>query len=242
MEKISKIMAAPLPSSELQTTQRSSPSTLLRQSLGLSREKLTAMLDVLKARWQTRGWHAMSREDSEPMAIEFIRELDRHEIPWQHYRELYQRSLDLRARRIAQGLAADDFSADMMVACWPSLRQDLHEREVAAGRTLTAQAQTQCLDCFGTGTQIIRDAEGNKIGARPGCKHEAQAREVEETMDGFAMAEAALRQPAREETALDICRRVRRDLAKDYLADVEGAWEAQTTWLHAERYVRENPE
>lgn len=230
-------------SNESQITQILSPSTPQRQNLGVSREKLTAMLDVLKARWQTKGFHAMDKADSEPMALAFIRELDRHSIPYQHYRKLYERSVDLRARRIAQGLKCDDFSVDTMVACWPQLKQDLYDQDVEAGRMLTATAATQCLRCYGTGLETIFDDDGKKLGVRPGCKHE-HVDTSDPHSDGLDQAFEALRQPGAAETAIDICRRVQRDLAQQFLAansedESAAVWAASRTWHHAARYIRD---
>jgi hypothetical protein len=109
------------------------------------------MLDVLKKRWQTRGWRPMEPADSEPMALDWIETMDREHIPFQHYRELYFRSLQLRANRMEQGLECDDFSVEMMIACWPSLRQELKQKEIDAGRTLSANAESVCKWCLGTG-------------------------------------------------------------------------------------------
>lgn len=247
MEQLGSIAARSglQPQNESQITQKSSGNISPRQNSGISREKIAAMLDVLKARWQTRGWHAMAKEDSEPMALEFIKVMNRHEIPYQQYRELYDRSVDLRARRVEQGLSCDDFSADMMVACWPSLKQDLHERQVAAGRTLTASAQSQCLRCFGTGMETVTDAEGRKS-VRPGCQHE-MLDETERTTAGLddAISEVKLRQGATTESAAMICNRIRLELAKDYATAEDQevgdqAWRASQTMAHAERYCREN--
>lgn len=129
------------------------------------------MLDVLKARWQTRGWHAMEKGDSEPMAIAFIRELNRHKIPYAHYMELYRRAVDLRSRRLEQGLSCDDFSVDMMIACWPALSRELHQRDVDSGRFIPETAASQCQRCFGLGLENIYDDEGNHLGTRKGCQH-----------------------------------------------------------------------
>lgn len=203
------------------------------------------MLDVLKARWQTKGWHVMRKEDSEPMAIEFIKALERHQIPYAHYRELYDRSLDLRARRMGQGLSCDDFSADMMVARWPSLRAEIREREIAEGRTLTVTAPTQCLRCYGTGMEIIYGERGEKVGVKPGCMHEHIDKSDPSTA-GIDNAIGALKIVFTEETAEDICKRVRQQLAHLVITtfgeESQRAWQASRTWAHAEKYVRENPE
>lgn len=160
--------------------------------MGVSREKVTAMLDVLKTRWQTKGWHVMAKEDGEPMALEFIRELDRHGVPWTAYRDLYHRSVDLRARRLGQGMQCEDFSAEMMIACWPALEAELKQREIDAGRTLTENAASQCPRCHGTDMEALYGASGYQLGVRKGCDHRA----VEEG-EGLAIHLERLKKAAR---------------------------------------------
>jgi hypothetical protein len=202
------------------------------------------MVAVLNKRWLSMGWRVMDKDDSEPMALVFLERLEG--IPYQYFDELAKRAGNLRARRIEQGLKVDDFSADMMVACWPALRADIKEREIAAGRTLTGTAESQCPGCHGTGMERLFDAAGKHLGTRPGCKHEYAIDDERPTMDGFDMAEAAVKQSDRPETAIEICKRVRRHLAKDFIgaaSEEEGAkaWAASKTWTHAEQYCRENP-
>lgn len=222
----------------------------LRQSLGIGREKITAMLDVLKSRWQTRGWHPMVKGDSEPMAIEFIRELDRHGIPWQHYRELYNRSIDLRSRRMEQGLKTDDFSVDMMIACWPSLVTELRDREIAEGRTLTSNAETQCPNCDGTGLEKIV-IDGEVMGRRPGCRHEFDPSRIDEkpaTSVDLERAMEAARPKHRDETDVEILRRLSSQTAYAWAQAIPNSIESSDLWnataclRHAEQYCRQQQE
>lgn len=204
--------------------------------MGISREKLTAMLDVLKTRWQTKGWHVMAKEDSEPMAVEFIRELDRHSVPYQHYRELYNRAIDLRAARINNGLSCDDFSVEMMLACWPSLQRDIRQREIDSGRLLTETSQTQCGRCFGTGMERVYEM-GVMIGLRKGCKHEI--------LDDASAGPDDLPTMGRDETAIEICGRIKKELAQEWIAAIDdpsrsaAIWAAQGTVTRASRYIAE---
>lgn len=203
------------------------------------------MLAVLKARWQTRGWHVMDKKDAEPMAQEFVRELNRHEIPYTAYRELYQRSQDLRAKRLAQGLPCEDFSSDLMIACWPQMKADLREREIAAGRTLTASAETQCGRCFGTGMERIKTDKG--WATRKGCTHELLEGEETASASGFDDLEEIVQtaQVVEPETAIDICRRLSVECTKAYAAangdeeELARFWRAVQVWQHAEKYIRD---
>lgn len=131
------------------------------------------MLTVLNKRWISQGWRAMDKADSEPMALVFIEALNRENVPYQHYGELFQRSIGLRANRLANGLKCDDFSVDMMLACWPGLRDELKQREIDAGRTLPETAMSQCDRCLGCGSGMERiyDEQGNYLGVKKGCDH-----------------------------------------------------------------------
>lgn len=110
----------------------------------------------------------MDKADSEPMALVFIEALNREAVPYQQYHELYQRSLGMRARRMEQGLSCDDFSVDMMLACWPALKREIKQREIDAGTMLPANAESVCNMCFGTGFKRVK--EGSYFGTRP-CDH-----------------------------------------------------------------------
>jgi hypothetical protein len=130
------------------------------------------MLNVLNKRWLSKGWRAMEPKDSEAMALVWIEELDRHRIPHDQYDTLFRRSLDLRARRMEQGKDCDDFSVDMMVACWPSLAGELERERIASGKYLPDAVARDCERCYGTGMERVFDGEVFK-GLRPGCKHDA---------------------------------------------------------------------
>ncbi len=129
------------------------------------------MIAVLNKRWISQGWRAMDKGDSEPMALVFIEALDGEGIPFQHYDELYRRCIGLRSQRLSQGLKCEDFSVDMMLACWPALRTELREREIAAGRTLPQTAESDCERCDGLNMETVYDANGVRMGLKKGCDH-----------------------------------------------------------------------
>lgn len=114
------------------------------------------------------GWRVMDPKDAEPMALTWIEQLDREKVPSDHYHELYTRSVGLRARRLENGLKCDDFSVDLMIACWPGLKADLKEREIQAGRTLSANAGSVCQHCFGSGW-VSSIEKGYQVSRR--CNH-----------------------------------------------------------------------
>jgi hypothetical protein len=129
------------------------------------------MLSVLNKRWLSQGWRAMEDADAEPMALIFIEKLDEERIPYQIYGELFSRSVKLRARRMEQGLNCDDFSVDMMLACWPTLRKEIREKEIAAKNLLPETAESQCRRCMGLGKEYVYNAEGKLLGVKQSCEH-----------------------------------------------------------------------
>ena len=146
-------------------------STPPRKSLGVSREKLSAMVQVLAKRWLSQGWRVMDEEDSEPMALVCNESLDSERIPFRYYEELYRRSVKLRSRRLAQGLKCDDFSVEMMIACWPSLAGEIREREKAERRFLPANAESTCELCFGSGMRKKINENDPKLSGYVVCDH-----------------------------------------------------------------------
>lgn len=126
---------------------------------------MAAILNVLNKRWLTKGWKALSPGDSEPMALAWIEALDRARVPHRYYNELYHRAIELRSKRLANGLECDDFSVEMMIACWQTLSEEMRNADIEAGKYLPPVAVSDCDRCYGTGIEIV---EGK--GARR-CDH-----------------------------------------------------------------------
>lgn len=103
----------------------------------------------------------MNPKDSETMALVWIEMLDGQRIPYQHYETLYKRSVELRARRMSQGLKCDDFSVEMMIACWPSLAKEIHDKRVAEGKYLSSTAESDCDRCYGSGIEVTERGAKN---------------------------------------------------------------------------------
>lgn len=84
------------------------------------------------------------------------------------------------------------------------------------------------------------DDEGHYLGVREGCKHEYVDSGPEENAIGFDNAAAAVN---RDESALEICKRIKKELAKAWVAALDNAAEqsviaaASGTWTRAERYI-----
>lgn len=121
----------------------------------VSRQKLAAMLTVLHKRWLSNGWRALDPADAEPMALAWIDALDRARVPHRYYNELYHRAIELRSRRLSNGLGCDDFSVEMMIACWHTLSDELRNADIQTGRYLPATAASDCDRCYGSGVEIV---------------------------------------------------------------------------------------
>ena len=194
------------------------------------------MLAVLAKHWLSNGWNSQDPDDAEAMALAFIEQLDLEGIPSSAYMELYFRArVRMREERAAGKSRSPGFPVDLLIECWPAVRDAINE---LAPKQLSVSAPTQCLRCYGTGMEQVYDDEGRKQGVRAGCKHEHL-----DTSDphsaGMGQAMAAL--ASQEETAADICRRVRRGLTQDFQraetdAERYAAFRASGTWLRAERY------
>ena len=126
---------------------------------------MAAMLAVLNKRWLTLGWRALDPADSEPMALAWIEALNQAGVDWRYYGEIYRRAIDMRARQLASGQKADDFSVELFIAIWRAMREEVVAAQ--AERQLPEPEQERCDRCFGTGVEII---EGR--GARR-CVHSA---------------------------------------------------------------------
>lgn len=85
------------------------------------------------------GWHVMSPKDAEPMALSFIELLDAEGIGHEYYQPLYQQAIAFRAEQIRQGKQCPDFSAELMISCWPALRERMNferQNKIASDRQL----------------------------------------------------------------------------------------------------------
>lgn len=112
-------------------------------------------------RWRlNNGWNPWDDDTQMAAIASFVHSLDREDIPATAYGELYERVLATRAKALENGKQIPQFGADLMLACWPPLRKELREREVARGRTLEANAEAACEMCYGSGFKVIDDGNG----------------------------------------------------------------------------------
>lgn len=205
-------------------------------------DKQRAMGEVLD-RWRlNNGWNPLDDKTQMASIAAFVHELDTEKVPHQHYGELYSRALRSRIAAVQNGKQLPNFGVELMLAEWlgpHGLKKELQQREIDAGRTLTSNAASVCLKCDGTGMERVKDAQG-RIGLRQGCDHEYTPAEAE-TMDGFDMVEAAIKRPSSGETAIQIVRRLRRELAREFVmsehdqAKADNAWQGQRVLQRIEK-------
>lgn len=133
------------------------------------REKLGDVID----RWRLNlGWRPLD-DASQEMAIQsWANVLDSERVPPEAYNELFNRALQLRALMFSQGKDAPKFGVELMLACWigpNGLRSEARQREIGQDRTLTANAESVCQHCFGTGWRRTEDGYG--VGTVSRCDH-----------------------------------------------------------------------
>jgi hypothetical protein len=126
-------------------------------------------------RWRLNlGWRPLDN-DSQSLAIQsWFHVLESERVPAKAYNELFDRALKLRALRISQNQSVPDFGVELLLACWEGengLRRELRQREIDAGRTLTANAPSKCPHCFGGGMRYKFDENGKTLGVSGKCDH-----------------------------------------------------------------------
>ena len=106
-------------------------------------------------RWRLNcGWNPWDNKTQMAAIASFVYSLDREQVPASAYSELYERVLKMRAKALQDGKQIPNFGVDLMLAAWTGewgLKAELKQREIDAGRTLPANAETVCQYCFGSG-------------------------------------------------------------------------------------------
>lgn len=114
------------------------------------------------------GWQTRTAQELDQTIRTWGEMFAHYQIPVTAYPELYQRAFDVRQLRLRDGKDAPQMDATLLVSQWTGdwgLKAQLRQREVEAGRTLGANAESVCERCFGSGFEIV---EGR--GARR-CDH-----------------------------------------------------------------------
>jgi len=74
------------------------------------------------------------------------------------YPELYQRGFDVRQSKLQKGEQPPQMDATLLVSQWTGsfgLKAELRQREIDAGRTLGANAESICQHCHGGGFRFV---------------------------------------------------------------------------------------
>lgn len=156
---------------------KSSPATNSSTSTRISgptKPKIAAALSVINKYRIGRGWGAIAPDIAEETALVWIEQLDRYGIPAECYEALYRRTVDARVAKRQQGQPVADLTAEDLIASWTGangLQAEMRAREIERGRTLTADAASQCPKCYGSGWEYVRE-NGRDIGVKGRCAHD----------------------------------------------------------------------
>jgi hypothetical protein len=123
-----------------------------------------------------KGWNGYDRRTQDLAVQTWFEILNTEKIPPAAYDELYRRACSFQAAVIQSGREAPEMSAQLMLACWigeNGLLAEIKRHEIEARNRLPETAKSQCVRCFGTGMEYVYSASGERLGSRPGCKHEA---------------------------------------------------------------------
>lgn len=195
-------------------------------------------------RWRlNQGWNPWDNDTQMAAIKSYVYTLDAEQVPLTAYMELYERSLRSRVTAMQHGKQLPNFGVELMLAEWlgpHGLKKELQQREIDAGRTLTGYAESRCPKCDGTGMERVLDPQGRPT-VRKGCQHEHIEPE-EATMAGFDAVRAAAGQSV-PETATQIVKRLRAELARDWAASehdpeaARAAWVGQRTLRRIEQHI-----
>lgn len=137
----------------------------------LSRENHAALFSVINKARLLNGWMTRTAQELDATIRTWSEMFARYAIPIAAYGELYARAFDVRQERMRQGGDVPQMDATLLVSQWTGsfgLQALLKQREVEAGRTLGANAESVCRHCDGTGYRT--EFEGGYSVARR-CDH-----------------------------------------------------------------------
>jgi hypothetical protein len=134
-------------------------------------EQVQAMIDVLD-RWRLNlGWKPWDFKTASMAAASWIASLNRQKVPAKAYMELYERSLEFRARALENGKQLPDMGSELLLSQWPMLEKEIREKEIASKSMLPETAESKCPRCLGTGLETTYSLTGIRLGAGKRCDH-----------------------------------------------------------------------
>lgn len=149
-------------------------STRLGRANERDRDQHAALFGLINKSRLLSGWSPKTAAELDATIRVWAEVLNQFEIPLGAYPELYQRAVDLRQWKMANGHEPPNIDATLLVSRWTGeggLAAEYRRREVEAGRTLAAGNAYGCRRCFGSGWEIV-DTGGGYTAARR-CDHAA---------------------------------------------------------------------
>lgn len=119
------------------------------------------------------GWKPLDNDSQELAMQSWICELDKENIPFEAYNDLFTKALGIRAKLFANGKNAPDFGIELLIAAWiGGVRDEWRKRKVDQKRFLPEKAESVCSDCFGTGLKHrIENGKTLGIEGKCGCRN-----------------------------------------------------------------------
>lgn len=132
-----------------------------------------ALFAVINKSRLINGWTTRTAKELDPTIRIWHATFADYGIPREAYDELYKRAFDVRQSKLQSGDVGKvpALDATLLVSQWEGpngLKSEWKSREIARGRTLTANAETICQMCFGSGFRSTE--EGGYLVSRK-CDH-----------------------------------------------------------------------
>ncbi len=104
------------------------------------------------------GWQTRTAQELDQTIRTWGEMMNHYQIPITAYPDLYRRAFDVRQSKIQKGDEAPQMDATLLISQWTGafgLQNELRQREIDQGRTLTPNAESVCRHCLGSGWRKI---------------------------------------------------------------------------------------
>lgn len=129
-------------------------------------EKAKALGDVLDAWRISQGWKPFDQKTQDKTIEIWCLLLDAEHVPHEYYAELFKRAMNFRAKELLKGREIPAFCVELLLAMWEPMRNEVIRKRIqeriGSRRILPEYAESQCPDCYGTGTQVVK-GKGAKL-------------------------------------------------------------------------------
>lgn len=136
----------------------------------IPREQHAALFAVINKVRMLNGWQTRTAQELDATIRTWAEVFTKHNIPVEHYNDIYLHAFDTRQRKIQHGIQPGEFDATLMVASWRSIAPEIEQKRIAEKRYLPDTAASDCQRCFGSGMEIVNQ-DGRYRSARH-CNHE----------------------------------------------------------------------